>query len=552
MTLLQQQLKLVFPTLPEKVKDLLLSPDLNTRIESIASRYTLNDITTGALIRITVRLLAGIIPPTQFVSSIIDEIDIPRERAALIAQEINRDIFNAIKEDLKQIHMVEQGTTSVSPLASSTGVVATPLAVPPSPQKPLPPVYPLFLQQIKDSTPPYISASFPDISPKPQAAASQSIAPVTTGASAPNVFQTPSKPAPIPIPQVVPTSTPIPKTQATSAPLTQTAPQFSSSTPSTSPLSTRSEEVSPLQNTLPSTLAMPVAPIIPTLPIQKEAQPAIVSVPQTPPTLAQNSSPTPAPQSALLAPQIQQITPSLPQIIPALAVASFAPQLPPQLSPEVSQPTPPPIPTMPSQYMQPSSPTAPLPITVTQPAPITPAQPLSPPLQKETPILAVPSIQAQPQWTPSIPPISVPLTVLRPSLPSQSPAPSQEIQQNIVSSIPMLQVTPIVPAANTPEERPISSNSTPFEKNEGLSTVTPQTQQKFPSAPPIQSVIPSTSAFEQKISGAFVVKNDVPNYSLPIAAPTSQPEAPITFQMPPPQNPAPTTNVSDSYREPIV
>lgn len=129
MTQLQEQLSKIFPTLPDDIKSLLLAEDFNDRIEVITAKYSLDEVDSGIMIRIVVRLLSGIIAPSEFVSAIIENIDIEKAQATLLAQEINRDIFNPVKEALKQLHNVGVGKDSevktVSPTPSITETVNT-------------------------------------------------------------------------------------------------------------------------------------------------------------------------------------------------------------------------------------------------------------------------------------------------------------------------------------------------------------------------------------------------------------------------------------------
>ena len=119
MTQIQQQVRQVFPTLPEEIKTLLLSPDFNDRIEIVAKKHGFNEDQTGTLIRITARLLIGVISPSQFVSSIIENTEVERETASFVAQEINRDIFNPIKDALIELHSVDK-SNAVQQVASPT------------------------------------------------------------------------------------------------------------------------------------------------------------------------------------------------------------------------------------------------------------------------------------------------------------------------------------------------------------------------------------------------------------------------------------------------
>jgi hypothetical protein len=516
MTLLQQQIKSVFPTLPDKIKDLLLSEDFNERVEHVALHYTLDEVGTGVLIRITVRLLAGIIPPTQFVSTIIEEIDIPRERAALMAQEINRDIFNPIKEELKQIHQIGQ---SVAP--------ATPSAAPSTPPKPLDPLYPSFLEQIRQSTPPYISGSFPDAPSKPkEMTPPQPIAsaPVAAPINIQNVSQvTQQQPAPANTPKIVP---PVLAPLIAVALPTQPPVQFSPTpevrqTPIQTPV-----QAMPMQKTAPLLSVQP--PMPPASPIIPAAfvQPAPTAAPQIPPQVppAQPTAP------------IQRATPIVAAPLPPTTAA-----------------TPPATPTQQITPPQPEAPVAPM-VMPTLPPQSPPApQPLPSPVapQSAGPAFQFP-MQQIPQGTPpTMPPVApawssssvvfTPTKELVPELQSTPVlAPVQAMPvQNITSTLSapplMPPVTPVIPAAFV-QPAQFTSPSIPQE-----------TQQAQPVTPPV------TSIFEQKMGGAFVVKSDVPDYSGVAAAPTApQPQTPTMSPVPPPQNPAPATQTGDAYREPIA
>lgn len=119
MSLLQQQFSAAYPYLPEGVRDLLLSEKFNNPIEVIAKKYGFDEAQEIELIHTTVRLLIGTISPSQFVNSIAENTETEREQASLIAQEINRDIFNPIKDALKEVHSVDK-SNAVQQVASPT------------------------------------------------------------------------------------------------------------------------------------------------------------------------------------------------------------------------------------------------------------------------------------------------------------------------------------------------------------------------------------------------------------------------------------------------
>lgn len=385
MTMLQQQLRAVFPTLPTKIKDLLLSEDFNARVEHIASHYTLDEVGTGALTRIIVRLLAGIIPPTQFVNAITEEIDVPRDKAAFIAQEVNRDIFNPIKDELAQVHRVEQGKVVATPSTASntpplqaapiippsapTVIAPPPPLFPPIPPKTPDPVYSSFLQQIKDSTPPYISGSFPNTPPQTQGAVAFQANTPPAATNIPTAFSAPPQPVPpIAFPaQFIPPAfpqQPIPSVQATPMQNIQTPAPFTPPAPPSIPPVFTQQPVAfsqqPVNIPLPreGQSFVPEPPRTPTMPTMNTGIPQ-----QTPP-----QQPLGGPLQQYAMPQIQPITPPTPAPIPPAWSSPFT------FTPSSNQVTtqqqsvPAPIQEIPMQYPQPSAPV--IPAAFTQPAPI--------------------------------------------------------------------------------------------------------------------------------------------------------------------------------------
>ena len=123
-------------TLPEDIREMLRSDEFVEKIELIGEKQSLPPMEQGFLVRICANLIKGIISPANFVNTIADELDIPREKAAYIAQEINRDIFSSIKESLKILHSGApiantQIPTPITPVAVApiTTIPAKPVAV---------------------------------------------------------------------------------------------------------------------------------------------------------------------------------------------------------------------------------------------------------------------------------------------------------------------------------------------------------------------------------------------------------------------------------------
>jgi hypothetical protein len=109
----------------------------------------------------------------------------------------------------------------------------------------------------------------------------------------------------------------------------------------------------------------------------------------------------------------------------------------------------------------------------------------------------------------------------------------------VQNSVPSLSVpppvTPVIPAAFVPPSQ----------------FIPPQISQQILQAQPVTPQ--TTSIFEQKMSGAFVVKSDVPNYFTPNTAPVaSQLQNTSVVQVPPQNSPVALPKTPDSYREPVT
>ena len=114
--------------LPPEIRDILSSEATVELVENIGIKHGLSEVEQGFLLRITGKLLKGVLPPTTFIKELEANIDIPRERAAYIAQEINRDIFNDVKDALKSLYGVGASTTLEVPHDTHTGLAPAPTA----------------------------------------------------------------------------------------------------------------------------------------------------------------------------------------------------------------------------------------------------------------------------------------------------------------------------------------------------------------------------------------------------------------------------------------
>jgi len=123
-----------YRTLPQNIRDVLMDAEnpLAERVAIICAHSGLDESTCDGIIRLTAYLLMGFIKPNEYVGAIMEKTDLPREKAALIAQDINRDIFNSLKEDLKSVHGVAEKHAApvdamiLPPLPGKTATLETP------------------------------------------------------------------------------------------------------------------------------------------------------------------------------------------------------------------------------------------------------------------------------------------------------------------------------------------------------------------------------------------------------------------------------------------
>jgi hypothetical protein len=141
-----------YALLPQEIRDLITDPSTFSTIEGVGTKHGLTTVEIGLLAQATGSLLRGESRPNQFVSMIADVLSMSQENAALIAQDLNRDLFNAVKDSLKQVHS-QENTPPVNPIPTpypGAAAVATKTA-----EKPVLPVLPSVpIQQTRPISPP--------------------------------------------------------------------------------------------------------------------------------------------------------------------------------------------------------------------------------------------------------------------------------------------------------------------------------------------------------------------------------------------------------------
>ncbi|MDO8521071.1 MAG: hypothetical protein Q7S52_03070, partial [bacterium] len=144
-TIAKQQWNDRFKKLPLPIRAVLMDPDnqLADRVNTLCQRHELDDTQIATITRLTAHLLMGFILPTEFVRKIVEDIGVPRDKAILITQDLNRDVFNELKDFLKDVHSenTEREPTVAKPekpaSIPSAALPAVGPTLPPSPTGPI-------------------------------------------------------------------------------------------------------------------------------------------------------------------------------------------------------------------------------------------------------------------------------------------------------------------------------------------------------------------------------------------------------------------------------
>ena len=137
----QEELVQKIHQLPLRLREIIYAPETFETIELVAKKYNLDVVHIGLLARLTTKLIAGALPPSEFVSSIEEDLGINREIVTAIAQDLNSDIFYKIKEELKGLYAPQAAMEPAKqPEPLKTVQMTTPTT--PTVTPPIPPIVP--------------------------------------------------------------------------------------------------------------------------------------------------------------------------------------------------------------------------------------------------------------------------------------------------------------------------------------------------------------------------------------------------------------------------
>ena len=103
-----QQIAQMYDNLPEDLKDSIFSVDTTSVVNEIGRKYGLAIDKIGDLANETGMVMLGVTHPNEFIGNLADRLDVDKEKARAIAQEINEQIFKKVRDSLRKIHNIRE------------------------------------------------------------------------------------------------------------------------------------------------------------------------------------------------------------------------------------------------------------------------------------------------------------------------------------------------------------------------------------------------------------------------------------------------------------
>lgn len=123
-------LKTLYAILPEPLKDIIFAPETSEKYDQLAIRFQLNEKQRDTLSAQTTFLLMGLRNPQELVTALAAELGIDKEKASLIAQDLNRDLFAQVKDDLKSLYAPQAPATAAPQASAPAQSAQTPAPAP--------------------------------------------------------------------------------------------------------------------------------------------------------------------------------------------------------------------------------------------------------------------------------------------------------------------------------------------------------------------------------------------------------------------------------------
>jgi len=131
-TFTQKDLREIYDSLPEDLRIAIFSPESSDVYNQIQERYALDAHQREELSIQSGLLMMGITEPKEYVLVLAEKLGVPRDKAAFIAQEVNRNILHPVRDSLKEIHAPMAPSSAPAPTPIISPIATPPPAIPPA------------------------------------------------------------------------------------------------------------------------------------------------------------------------------------------------------------------------------------------------------------------------------------------------------------------------------------------------------------------------------------------------------------------------------------
>ena len=100
----QKELQKLFDSLPQELKDTLLSEETAERISEICKRHQITEENVSKIAKLVGDVLMGLLPPEEFRESLERKLYINEDKAENISREVNRFILFPVKGSLAEFY----------------------------------------------------------------------------------------------------------------------------------------------------------------------------------------------------------------------------------------------------------------------------------------------------------------------------------------------------------------------------------------------------------------------------------------------------------------
>ena len=105
----EEQIAQMYDNLPEDLKEAVFSVDMSEVVEKIGRGHQLAIDKIGDLANETGMVMLGVTHPDEFIGNLAERLEVDKEKARGIAQEINEQIFKKVRDSLRKIHNMREG-----------------------------------------------------------------------------------------------------------------------------------------------------------------------------------------------------------------------------------------------------------------------------------------------------------------------------------------------------------------------------------------------------------------------------------------------------------